>query len=639
MRWILLIALLSTVLCTSTATAQSRLQAQAPGHAEPIQGIGQRRQNNDRFQYQANEAGGRRFEQSFNMTTNAQFSAHNIDNVSERLVGESLYNNPWYWQNVGSLDTELMTSGSGAAIATPGINGGYYNPFFYDQWQTTDGLRHSGRMSAGGLQASRDALESTQGFERRMPGPRGAVAAPTQNLMGAGVLNQSRVTSNANTGLSDDRMYAQNTLLQPEQQAFVNSGELATSSLLKGHRLSSVLQSGIDDYGDGRIERQMGRGMSQDQQPLRYMGSAMRGISTTTAQLGVYDHGLTSYDLARIRGDRMAGRTLVIPGSVWDTQFRDLQQQPQPIGQENQIPGEVTGPMSPSMATVPGLRGTYQAMAERYKSFHPSSMTKQDQLDALDRDYRRLRGDLISGGRTTGSGLRVLPGETDTVAVPSQAPTEPGQQPPPDEGVIKPLETATSPLPWDDYGLLLRHGQRVTSYAARNHTRFDDLVVAGQNALIEGDYFLAERRFARALRFVHGQPLATAGEGHAQLGAGLYLSSALTLQSLLGFQPEMIDVTYDRRLLPSQESLDNAISELISRLRFKADLDRYGFLLAYIGHQLDRPKMMRQGLDAMRQGGSDETFVSLLEEVWLETGDAQGAPVPLETLKEVQPAG
>jgi hypothetical protein len=25
--------------------------------------------------------------------------------------------------------------------------------------------------------------------------------------------------------------------------------------------------------------------------------------------------------------------------------------------------------------------------------------------------------------------------------------------------------------------------------------------------------------------------------------------------------------------------------------------------------------------------------------VWLETGDAQGAPVPLETLMEVQPAG
>ena len=101
----------------------------------------------------------------------------------------------------------------------------------------------------------------------------------------------------------------------------------------------------------------------------------------------------------------------------------------------------------------------------------------------------------------------------------------------------------------------------------------------------------------------------------------------------------MIDVTYDRRLLPPQETLDKAISELISRLRFKADLDRYGFLLAYIGHQLDRPKMIRQGLDAMRQGGADETFVSLLEEVWLEAGDAQAAPMPLETLKEVQPAG
>ena len=281
------------------------------------------------------------------------------------------------------------------------------------------------------------------------------------------------------------------------------------------------------------------------------------------------------------------------------------------------------------------MQATYKAMADRYRSFHPATMTADEQLAALDRDYRRLRGDLIAAGRGVPSDLRVLPGEADEPDVPAQIPTEPSQAEPPVEPGIEPLDVAPQLLAWDDYGLLLRHGQEVMSYAAKDGTRFDDLVLAAEQAMMQGDYFLAERRFARALRFVHGQPLATAGEGHAQLGAGLYLSSALTLQSLLGFQPEMIDVAYDRRLLPGQDDLDRAISDLTGRLRYQADLDRYGFLLAYIGHQLDREDMMIQGLDAMRRGGADEPFVAILEEVWL------GRMTILDesnTLDEIQPA-
>ena len=107
------------------------------------------------------------------------------------------------------------------------------------------------------------------------------------------------------------------------------------------------------------------------------------------------------------------------------------------------------------------------------------------------------------------------------------------------------------------------------------------------------------------------------------------------VQGLLGLQPEMIDVTYDRRLLPGQDDLDRAISDLTGRLRYQADLDRYGFLLAYIGHQLDREDMMIQGLDAMRRGGADEPFVSILEEVWL---GSMTIPAEPDTLDEIQPA-
>lgn len=115
-----------------------------------------------------------------------------------------------------------------------------------------------------------------------------------------------------------------------------------------------------------------------------------------------------------------------------------------------------------------------------------------------------------------------------------------------------------------------------------------------------------------------------AGLGHAQLGAGLYLSSALTLQSLLGFQPEMIDVTYGPDVLPSAEDLDRAVSRLTDRLRGDLDLDRYGFLMAYIGHQLDRPDLIENGLNAMRRAYADEAYVELLEDVWLGDEEPEG---------------
>ena len=96
----------------------------------------------------------------------------------------------------------------------------------------------------------------------------------------------------------------------------------------------------------------------------------------------------------------------------------------------------------------------------------------------------------------------------------------------------------------------------------------------------------------------------------------MYLSSALTLQTLLAFQPEMIDVQYAEHLLPAPADMDRAISILTGRIRREADLDRYGFLLAYIGHQLGRPSLVTAGLEAMRKANADKSFVDILEQVW-----------------------
>jgi hypothetical protein len=513
------------------------------------------------------------------MTSNMQFRAHNIDNVSESLIGESLYNNPWYWQNLGSLDTELMTGGSGLPIASTGSNGDFYNPYFYDQWKTTSGRRHSGAMSREiGMRS--DMYQPLQD-NRERPSHVGPAALP---------------------GTADP------LALTPSQP-----GLLAVDrTVLAGHRLDTALRSNIDDSWSGRIERQLGRGMGPNNQPLRYIGSSLRGLGTAPADAAILDTGLSAYDLARLREDQIAGRALPSVGRAWDTRFKDLTRSATAIDTRIE-PGATPLPVTED------LKATYQAMADRYASLHPATMSLEQRLEALDLDYRRMRGELITGPawmtahRPSAIEPMVPGGLTNESTPPSSEP-----------GAVEPTEPSSTPvvvepvprLAWEDYGLLLRHGQRIDRFDTGDHGRFNDLVAAAEQRLGAGDYFWAERRFNRALRFIPGHPLATAGMGHAQIGASLYLSAALTLQSLLAFQPEMIDVQYGEGLLPAQKDLDRAVSILTARIHGDVDLDRYGFLLAYIGHQLDRQDLVEAGLDAMRRGGADQNFTQLLAEVW-----------------------
>jgi len=564
-------------------TADNRLEAPRLQGATGVSGysgvtgVGSRRQLPKQFSLRSNVAEGRRFEHSFDLRTNAQFSAHNIDDVSERMRSESLYNNPWYWQNVGSLDTELMTGGSGVPVAAYEADGDYYNPYFYDQWRTSDGQRHSGSMTGEINRGWRFEPSTENSRTDRRDGP--AVLPGT------------------------------NAPLSPPTTQTQHVGELAADrTVLAGDRLGTTLRSDIDSSWSGRSVRVLGNGLVGGSTPVRYQGSGLRGLSTAPMQSAT-DSGLTSYDVARLKDDQLSGRLVPAVGSPWETRFKDL------AVSSTRMTNRADG-SPPPMPASPDLTATYQAMADRYASLHPSSMSMEDRLDALDRDYRRFRGGVLSGD---------VMGDDDARLVPSSPPegeglgTQPGEPETSEESEVpepSAIDQPPSALSWSDYGLVLRHGQRIDAFSVGDQSRFDDLMAAASQKLAEREYLRSERRFNRALRFVRGHPLATAGMGHAQLGAGLYLSSALTLQSLLAFQPEMIDVQYAPSLLPDQKDLDRAISVLTQRIQGDADLDRYGLLLAYIGHQLDREKLVADGLAAMERGGADEQFVKMLRDIW-----------------------
>ena len=137
---------------------------------------------------------------------------------------------------------------------------------------------------------------------------------------------------------------------------------------------------------------------------------------------------------------------------------------------------------------------------------------------------------------------------------------------------------------------------------------------SGEQRLADGEYFWAERHFDRALRFTPGHPLAIAGMGHAQIGAGLHVPAALTLRRLLTTNPEMIDVRYERAMLPKRIRLDLAVERLRDLIaRVERDRQLRGFVLAYIGHQVQDRTLVEEGLGHM----GDEPLRALLDAVWL----------------------
>jgi tetratricopeptide (TPR) repeat protein len=165
----------------------------------------------------------------------------------------------------------------------------------------------------------------------------------------------------------------------------------------------------------------------------------------------------------------------------------------------------------------------------------------------------------------------------------------------------------------------LRHGEQINQLSGQNSTRFDELVHLGELELAKGNYFDAQRRFNQSLQFIPGHPLATAGLGHAKIGAGLYLSAGYVLQSLLSFQPEMIDVKYGEGLLPPRIELVRAAVTVQNRLDAERDAGTYAFLLAYLGHQLHDQEMVENGLDVLEMySGSDDPITPLLRKIWLE---------------------
>lgn len=190
--------------------------------------------------------------------------------------------------------------------------------------------------------------------------------------------------------------------------------------------------------------------------------------------------------------------------------------------------------------------------------------------------------------------------------------------------------------------LIRGDGKRITYLidpTAGERNIYTEHMIAGERLLRNGRYFDAEERFTNAMAVSQGDVTAQLGRLHAQIGAGLVVSGAVNLQTLMSEHMEVVSRRYSGDLLPSPERLRG----LLVILRERAGLDERpayeaqengqvriscGLLVSYLGYQLDDEEQMLDGFSVLRELGTDSDLrlLRLLETVWgavLEEGQKQ----------------
>jgi hypothetical protein len=371
-------------------------------------------------------------------------------------------------------------------------------------------------------------------------------------------------------------------------------------------------------------------------EPIRYIASSLRGLQVQSLTDPLLRSGLGLYELARARQDLAAGiadpsdylRVRATPGLSMSESDRDLLRLDQkPVtdppkdlridANAGAKPAEKQKSAYDDLLTELGGRGgTGTATdAERRAAGNVELERIRKELDALrrpkkpdaatDAGQKPVEGEVPAGGDG-----RPVP----VPALPGGAPFPSGEDPKAKEKLEEELGKQRS-IP--ELAEILRHRRTIDELSADDRRRVNELIRQGEGALKAGDYFVAERRFEQAQSMAAENPLVESGIAHAQLGAGLYLSSSLTLRNLFSAHPELIDVRYDRALLPAPGRLERAITYLRERAGRGEDAPSYGLVIAYIGHQTGDAKLVEEGLSFVGGNQSLDTNRELLRGVWL----------------------
>lgn len=285
-------------------------------------------------------------------------------------------------------------------------------------------------------------------------------------------------------------------------------------------------------------------------------------------------------------------------------------------------PGEAANPADPAR---PSWMNDLDRLREKLKS-------PADPLKSKDKEKDK---DKEGSSNPSSPTAPAAPG-----ASPTGASAEPSLQPGPVSSARPPKLGDMKALPTDEPILetLKRVETRIATFKQNPEAKPEKVSEAyarrmaeGEDRMKAGEYFNAEGSFSLAIVANPADVMAQVGRAHAQLGAGLLLSSSGNLRSLFAEHPEMIPVRYGPNLLPSVDRAEYLVSRIRAEMN-KPDsgLGADGALLtAYLGRQLDRGEWVREGLAGMAERTRPEdarakALLGVLREVWI----AKPAPGP-----------
>lgn len=390
---------------------------------------------------------------------------------------------------------------------------------------------------------------------------------------------------------------------------------MGTDSRLRLDRVNADMAFGRMNWEMGE-DRTIARGEAGDGQPVRYIVSPLRGLQSESLTDPIVQSGLGLYEQARARADVRAGLTTA------EEYLRDTGRN---LGATMRVEAQQLGTSLGSETRVQNAKmvpKTYFDLVEEIeKRAEIKTGLKGGGLEAV----REQIGGL---GKTTPETTPGIPGtsigERESTTLPGQPTPDPNRPSSelqvPDGGEAqreaKRIEERGKLLPVPEMAEILRHGRTIDQLGTSERRRVDDLVRQGEEALRNGEYFQAERRFNQAQSVATGNPLVEVGIAHAQIGAGLYLSAGLTLRNLFTESPELIDARYDAKLLPTGDRLTAAVKILRERILRGDDAPGYGLVLAYIGHQTNDRALVSEGLTAVTGSAELDAQRALLEGVW-----------------------
>lgn len=388
-------------------------------------------------------------------------------------------------------------------------------------------------------------------------------------------------------------------------------------SRLRLDRATSAMALGRLNWDVGE-DRTVATGTSAEGDAVRYIVSPLRGLQTERLTDPLMRAGLGLYEQARARQEVALGlakpEDFLPRARAIERGMVDAQVKPTDAGEQN---------IEQSRVFAPGyldiLKSVDSAAAE--KTGEQGATLDRVKRDLGERTKPKTPEKPVPGATKPDAG-KPTDRDTDRGAR-KEPPTEPapGMEPiPADREVDREKEREKIRgrlLTVQEMAEILRHGKTITSLGREDQRRVAELMRLGEASIKSGDYFTAERRFMQAQDYRTGDPLIEVGLAHAQLGGGLYLSSALTLRNLFKSNPELIDTRYERTLLPTGERLDSAVRFIRERIALGEDRPNYGFLLAYIGHQVGERTLIEEGLKQVGGTESLDVYGELLRGVWL----------------------